>query len=217
MRDDAPPRSPRRCCCRPTPRACSRWRRPRTRDELFWVDPQRRGILPLDGLHVSRRLARSFLRGGFEIRVDRDFAGVLAACADRPETWINAEIAPPLPRAAPPRPRAFRRDLARRRAGRRALRRGARRRLLRREHVQPPPRRLEVRADRAGRPAARRRLPPARHPVRDRPPGQPRRRRDRPRRLSPAAGGGGEPAGALPGAARDAARQSLLQLSTQTS
>jgi leucyl/phenylalanyl-tRNA--protein transferase len=61
-------------------------------DELFWVDPQRRGILPLDGLHVSRRLARSFLRGGFEIGVDRDFAGVLAACADRPETWINAPI-----------------------------------------------------------------------------------------------------------------------------
>jgi leucyl/phenylalanyl-tRNA--protein transferase len=62
-------------------------------DEIFWVDPQRRGILPLDGLHVSRRLARSFLNRGFDIRVDHDFAGVIAACADRPETWINGQIA----------------------------------------------------------------------------------------------------------------------------
>lgn len=60
--------------------------------EVFWVDPRRRGVLPLEGLHVSRRLARSFLGGGFEIAVDRDFAGVLDGCADRPETWINAEI-----------------------------------------------------------------------------------------------------------------------------
>ena len=52
--------------------------------------------------------------GDFEIRVDRDFAGVVAACADRPETWINADIQPPLPRPAPPRPRALGRDLARR-------------------------------------------------------------------------------------------------------
>ena len=61
--------------------------------ELFWVDPQRRGILPLDRLHVSRRLARSFLRDGFEIRIDHDFAAVIAACAERPETWINGQIA----------------------------------------------------------------------------------------------------------------------------
>jgi leucyl/phenylalanyl-tRNA--protein transferase len=61
-------------------------------EEVFWVDPQRRGILPLDALHVPRRLARSFLAGGFEVAVDRDFAGVVAACADRPETWINAQI-----------------------------------------------------------------------------------------------------------------------------
>lgn len=61
-------------------------------DELFWVDPKVRGILPLDGLHVPRRLARSFLRGDFEIRVDHDFAAVVDACAERPETWINAPI-----------------------------------------------------------------------------------------------------------------------------
>lgn len=61
-------------------------------DELYWVDPQRRGVLPLDGLRVPRRLARAFLNGAFEIGIDRDFAGVLDGCADRPETWINAEI-----------------------------------------------------------------------------------------------------------------------------
>ena len=60
--------------------------------ELFWVDPKRRGIIPLDGLHVSRRLARSFLRDPFEIRVDHDFLAVIDACAERPETWINAPI-----------------------------------------------------------------------------------------------------------------------------
>jgi leucyl/phenylalanyl-tRNA---protein transferase len=60
--------------------------------EVFWVDPRRRGILPLDGLHVSRSLRRRFLRGGFAIAVDTDFASVLDACADRAETWINPEI-----------------------------------------------------------------------------------------------------------------------------
>ena len=49
--------------------------------------------MPLDCLHVSRRLARSFLKADFEITVDRDFAGVIAGCADRPETWINGPIA----------------------------------------------------------------------------------------------------------------------------
>jgi leucyl/phenylalanyl-tRNA---protein transferase len=41
---------------------------------------------------VPRRLARSFLRGDFAIRIDADFPGVLAGCADRPETWINGQI-----------------------------------------------------------------------------------------------------------------------------
>lgn len=59
---------------------------------VFWVDPRDRGIIPLDGLHVSRRLARSFRTGDFAIRIDSDFAGVLDACADRSSTWINATI-----------------------------------------------------------------------------------------------------------------------------
>ena len=61
-------------------------------NEVFWVDPRQRGILPLDGMHIPRRLARGFRTGGFEIRVNGDFAGVLAACADRDETWINPTI-----------------------------------------------------------------------------------------------------------------------------
>ena len=60
--------------------------------DLRWIDPARRGVLPLDRLHVPRRLARSFLAGGFEIAVNRDFAAVLDGCADRPATWINPEI-----------------------------------------------------------------------------------------------------------------------------
>lgn len=64
---------------------------------LFLLDPQRRGILPLDTFHVPRRL-RKFIRGDpFEIRVDSAFSGVLAACAaadsDRRETWINTPLA----------------------------------------------------------------------------------------------------------------------------
>lgn len=60
--------------------------------EIFWVDPRRRGILPLDGFRISRSLARRMRRGGFDIRIDTDFAGVLDGCADRAETWINPEI-----------------------------------------------------------------------------------------------------------------------------
>lgn len=60
--------------------------------ELHWVEPKRRGILPLDGFHISRSLAKEMRRGGFEIVANRDFAGVVAGCADRPETWINAQI-----------------------------------------------------------------------------------------------------------------------------
>lgn len=60
--------------------------------ELSWIDPSRRGVMPLDGLHVPRRLARSFLAAEIEVAIDRDFSGVLDGCADRPETWINPEI-----------------------------------------------------------------------------------------------------------------------------
>jgi len=65
-----------------------------TRDnpEIFWVDPKRRGILPLDGFHMSNSLVRRIKRGGYEVTVNHDFPAVVEACADRVETWINDEI-----------------------------------------------------------------------------------------------------------------------------
>ncbi len=59
---------------------------------VFWVDPQQRGVLPLDGFHVSRSLARRIRRGGYSLRLNTRFARVVDACADRKETWINDEI-----------------------------------------------------------------------------------------------------------------------------
>lgn len=60
--------------------------------EIFWVDPRRRGIMPLEGFHLSRSLAKAMRRTGFDVTINQDFAGVVAACADRTDTWINAEI-----------------------------------------------------------------------------------------------------------------------------
>lgn len=60
--------------------------------EIFWVDPERRGVLPLDRFHMSRSLAKAMRRSSFEVRINTDFRGVVAACADRADTWINAEI-----------------------------------------------------------------------------------------------------------------------------
>ena len=64
----------------------------READELFWVEPRNRAIIPLGGFHVSRSLRRTIRSGRFTVTRDRDFAGVIAACADREETWINAEL-----------------------------------------------------------------------------------------------------------------------------
>ena len=60
--------------------------------ELFWVDPKYRGVFPLDGFHISRSLARSLRRSGFDISIDQDFNGVVDGCADRADTWINGEL-----------------------------------------------------------------------------------------------------------------------------
>lgn len=61
--------------------------------DIFWVDPKRRGILPLDGFHIPRSLRKRIRQGGFEVTINRDFHAVLIACAAREETWINPEIA----------------------------------------------------------------------------------------------------------------------------
>jgi len=60
--------------------------------DVFWVDPKYRGVMPLGGFHISRSLARRMRRGGYQITVNTDFAGVLDGCADRAETWISAQI-----------------------------------------------------------------------------------------------------------------------------
>jgi len=64
----------------------------RNADELFWVEPRNRAIIPLEGFHLSRSLRRTLRSGRFAVTRDRDFGGVIAACADREETWINAEL-----------------------------------------------------------------------------------------------------------------------------
>ncbi len=61
-------------------------------EDVFWVDPRQRGILPLDGFHLSRTLRKRILRGGYRIQIDRAFPQVIDACADRSETWINQTI-----------------------------------------------------------------------------------------------------------------------------
>lgn len=60
--------------------------------DIQWVEPRRRGVFPLNGFHISRSLAKVIRAGDYQISIDRDFAGVVQACADRPETWINDEI-----------------------------------------------------------------------------------------------------------------------------
>lgn len=64
--------------------------------EIFWVDPVRRGVVPLDQFHVPRRLRRTLRNSGFAIRCDTAFDSVMRGCAastaDRPQTWINEEI-----------------------------------------------------------------------------------------------------------------------------
>lgn len=64
----------------------------RSSDDLFWVEPRERAILPLDGFHCSRSLAKRLRSGRFTVTTDCDFAGVLLGCADRPQTWINRPI-----------------------------------------------------------------------------------------------------------------------------
>jgi leucyl/phenylalanyl-tRNA---protein transferase len=63
---------------------------------IFWVEPRERGILPLDSLHIPRRLSRTVRSDRFEVLVDRDFDAVITACAaplpGRDRTWINDRI-----------------------------------------------------------------------------------------------------------------------------
>lgn len=63
---------------------------------LYWIEPERRGILPLDEIHISHRLARTVRSDHFQVRIDTDFEAVIDGCAapapGRRKTWINRRI-----------------------------------------------------------------------------------------------------------------------------
>ncbi len=65
-------------------------------ESVFLIDPEKRGVIPLDGFHLSRRLARTVRADPFEIRLDTAFHQVVETCAeampDREDTWINGTI-----------------------------------------------------------------------------------------------------------------------------
>lgn len=65
-------------------------------EDLFWVSPEMRGIIPLDGFHLSASLRKAIRKSGFEVTVDTDFEAVIEGCAtvgeDRDSTWINRTI-----------------------------------------------------------------------------------------------------------------------------
>ncbi len=64
---------------------------------LYWIEPEKRGIIPLDNVHIPRSLAKTIRKDTFEIRIDHDFHEVIEACgsakAGRTSTWINQKIA----------------------------------------------------------------------------------------------------------------------------
>jgi leucyl/phenylalanyl-tRNA--protein transferase len=60
--------------------------------EVFWVEPRRRAILPLDGFRLSHSLRKTLRSGRFRVTRDTAFREVVRRCAEREETWINAEI-----------------------------------------------------------------------------------------------------------------------------
>ena len=139
---------------------------------LYWIEPQQRGVLPLDGLHIPRRLLRTVRTTSFTVKVDNNYDRVIDGCAapraGRMSTWINTRI------------RALYRDLFERGAChtvevwdgdkicRRSLWRRAQKRLLRREHVFNGTRRFEDRSCASHRAIDPWRLLAARHPIRDR-------------------------------------------------
>jgi leucyl/phenylalanyl-tRNA--protein transferase len=68
----------------------------RESNRLYWLDPELRGVLPLDGFHLPRRLLRTVLSDAFTVTANADFPAAIAACAEpapgREDTWINPEI-----------------------------------------------------------------------------------------------------------------------------
>ena len=165
---------------------------------LYWIEPERRGILPLDGVHVPKRLARTIRKGGFEVKIDNDFEAVIDGCAapraGRRSTWINgrigASIASCSPWAIATRSRSGK--TASWSAGFTACISAAR---FSARACSAEARREQDRARLSRGAAEIWRLQAARHAIRHRPSRQVRRDRGEPRRISAAArrraGGGG--------------------------
>ncbi|WP_277968665.1 leucyl/phenylalanyl-tRNA--protein transferase [Sphingomonas echinoides] len=68
----------------------------RTADEIYWVEPQDRAVLPLDGFHLSQSLRKTIARDRFRVTADQQFGAMMRLCAEavpnRPDTWINPQI-----------------------------------------------------------------------------------------------------------------------------
>ena len=64
----------------------------RNAEELYWVEPRHRAIIPLDGFHLSHSLRKTIRADTFEVTRDTAFAEIIRLCAERQDTWINAEI-----------------------------------------------------------------------------------------------------------------------------
>ena len=64
----------------------------RNSSKLFWVNPQERGVVPLNRFHISRSLTRQLRKEQHQIKINHDFDAVIAACAGRDDTWINRDI-----------------------------------------------------------------------------------------------------------------------------
>ncbi len=64
----------------------------REAQDLYWVEPRRRAILPLDSFHLSRSLRKTLRSGPFEVTRDTAFTEIIRLCAERQDTWINSEI-----------------------------------------------------------------------------------------------------------------------------
>lgn len=65
---------------------------PEEENTIYWYEPKMRGIMPLDGLKVSKSLKRKIEKPEFEVTLNRDFNSVIKACSERDETWISEEI-----------------------------------------------------------------------------------------------------------------------------
>lgn len=60
--------------------------------ELYWLDPEMRGVIPLDGVHISRSMRKTLRREEFRVSINEAFDQVVRYCADREETWINDDL-----------------------------------------------------------------------------------------------------------------------------